>query len=161
MFAGMSKRSMTTLRERRAELGLVPIHLWTREADRAAFAAAVEPCTRRAEALDPAQRPGRKRQEAARVLPLHLGRSRVQTPQGTPQKPAETRSTPRPAITLPCRLTFPTTPPAQVRNAMKADGWGYDRLTDTWTTNSVQPAEAWIEELTRDWDARIIGPNDG
>ncbi|OYV68289.1 MAG: hypothetical protein B7Z67_13845 [Acidiphilium sp. 21-60-14] len=63
---------MTTLRERRAELGLVQMNLWIREADRAAFAAAVEPFKRRAEALDPAQRPGRKRQEAARALPLHL-----------------------------------------------------------------------------------------
>ena len=161
MVAGMSKQSMTTLRERRAELGLVQMNLWIREVDRAAFARAVEPFKRRTEALDPAQRPGRKRQEAARALPLHLGRSRVQTPPETPQKPAETHPAPRPAITLPCRLTFPTTPPAQVRNAMKADGWAYDRLTDTWTTNAAEPVEAWVEELTRDWQARIIGPGDG
>jgi hypothetical protein len=44
---------------------------------------------------------------------------------------------------------------------MKADGWAYDRLTDTWTTNAAEPVEAWIEELTRDWEARIIGSGDG
>jgi hypothetical protein len=31
------------------------------------------------------------------------------------------------------RLTFPITPPAAVRNAMKASGWRYDRTANVWT----------------------------
>ncbi|MCF3948898.1 hypothetical protein [Acidiphilium iwatense] len=152
---------MSSLRERRAALGLVQMNLWIREGDRAAFTAAVEPFKERAGEIDPAQRPGRKRQKAARASPLHFWRSRPPAPPGTPQRPAERRSTPRPAIVLPCRLTFPTTPSAQVRNAMKADGWVYDRLIDTWTTNASELAENWIEELTCDWHARIIDPGVG
>jgi hypothetical protein len=74
MFAGMGKHSMTTLRERRAERGLVQMSLWIRDEDRAAFAAAVEPFKQRAGELDPAQRPGRKRQEAVRAIWSGRGR---------------------------------------------------------------------------------------
>ncbi|WP_262313287.1 hypothetical protein [Acidiphilium sp. AL] len=137
----MSKQSMTSLRERRAELGLVQMNLWIREEDRAAFTAAVEPFRERAGEIDPAQRPGRKRQEAARA---------------SPQKLAERRSAPGPAITVPCRLIFPTKPPAHIRNAMKDEGWGYDKLSGVWSTDRGWLAERWIEELTRDWYARII-----
>ncbi len=160
MFAGMSKHSMTSLRERRAELGLVQMNLWIRDEDRAAFAAAVEPFKRRAGELDPAQRPGRKRQEAARVLP-HLERRKTPAPPETPQRPAAGRSAPRPAITLPCRLIFPTKPPAHIRNAMKDEGWCYDELAGTWTASDPDLVELWIEELTRDWHARIIAPAGG
>lgn len=156
MFAGMSKQSMTSLRERRAALGLVQMNLWIREEDRAAFTAAVEPFRRRAGEIDPAQRPGRKRQEAARASPLHLERSRTQTPPGTPQRPAERWSAPGSAITLPCRLIFPTKPPAHIRNAMKDEGWMYDKLSGVWSTDMRWLAECWIEELTHDWHARII-----
>ena len=156
MLAGMSKQSMTSLRERRAELGLVQMNLWIRDEDRAAFAAAVEPFKRRAGELDPAQRPGRKRQEAARASPLHLERWKTPAPPETPQRPAAGRSAPRPVITLPCRLIFPTKPPAHIRNAMKDEGWGYDKLSGVWSTDRGWLAERWIEELTRDWHARII-----
>jgi hypothetical protein len=156
MLAGMSKHSMTSLRERRAELGLVQMSLWIRDEDRTAFAAAVEPFKRRAGDLDPAQRPGRKRQEAVRVLPLHLEGRKTPSPPETHQRPAAGRSAPRPAITLPCRLIFPTKPPAHIRNAMKDEGWGYDKLSGVWSTDRGWLAERWIEELTRDWHARII-----
>ena len=158
MVAGMSKQSMTTLRERRAELGLVQMNLWIRDEDRAAFTAAVEPFRMRAAELDPAQRPGRKRLEAVRASPLHLERSRTPTPPEAPQRPVGRRSAPRPAITLPCRLIFPTTPPAHLRNAMKDDGWFYDKLTGTWTADEAELVELWIEELIRDWHAKIIAP---
>ncbi|MHB1954747.1 MAG: hypothetical protein ACYCOU_13460 [Sulfobacillus sp.] len=61
-------------------------------------------------------------------------------------------------ITLPCRLIFPTTPPAHLRNAMKDDGWFYDKLTATWTADEAELVELWIEELTRDWHVRVIAP---
>jgi hypothetical protein len=158
MLTGMGKHSMTSLRERRAALGLVQMNLWIREEDRAAFTAAVEPFKQRAGEMDPAQRPGRKRQRAARTPRLHLERSRTPTPSGTPQTPSERRSAPGPTIALPCRLIFPTRPPAHIRNAMKDEGWFYDKLSGTWTTNEAELIERWIEELTRDWHARIIGP---
>jgi len=156
MLAGMSKHSMTSLRERRAALGLVQMNLWIREEDRAAFTAAVEPFRERVGEIDPAQPPGRKRQEAARASPLHLERSRTPARPGTPQKPAERRSAPGPAVALPCRLIFPTKPPAHIRNAMKDEGWGYDKLSGVWSTDRAWLAERWIEELTRDWHARTI-----
>jgi hypothetical protein len=53
---GMGKQSMTTLRERRAERGLVQMNLWIREEDREAFTAAVAPFRERAGELDPAQK---------------------------------------------------------------------------------------------------------
>ncbi|MCW8309385.1 hypothetical protein AruPA_20410 [Acidiphilium sp. PA] len=152
---------MTSLRERRAELGLVQMNLWIREEDRAAFAAVVEPFKQRAGELDPAQRPGRKRQEAARASSLHLERRKPPTPQEMPQRPADRRSAPRPAIALPCRLIFPTKPPAHIRNAMKDEGWFYDKLAGTWTADDADLVELWIEELTSDWHARIIGPAGG
>ncbi|OYV68164.1 MAG: hypothetical protein B7Z67_14200 [Acidiphilium sp. 21-60-14] len=161
MLAGMSKYSMTSLRERRAELGLVQMNLWIREEDRAAFAAAVEPFKQRAGELDPTQRPGRKRQEAGRASPLHLERRKTLAPPETPQRPAERRSAPRPAIALPCRLIFPTKPPAHIRNAMKDEGWFYDKLAGTWTADDADLVELWIDELTRDWHAKIIGPAGG
>lgn len=66
MIAGMGKQSMTTLRERRAERGLVQMNLWIREEDREAFAAAVAPFKKRAGEMDPARKPGRKPLEALR-----------------------------------------------------------------------------------------------
>ncbi len=156
MFAGMSKHSMTSLRERRAELGLVQMNLWIRDEDRAAFAAAVEPFKRRAGELDPAQRPGRKRQEPAMASPLLFERPKTPTPPETPQRPVAGRSAPIPAITLPCRLIFHTKPPAHIRNAMKDEGWCYDKLAGTWTATDPDLVELWIEELTQDWHARII-----
>lgn len=155
MLASMSKHSMASLRERRAALGLVQMNLWIREEDRAAFTAAVAPFKQRAGELDPAQRPGRKRQEFARASSRPVAR---QKPPEAPQRPAERRSAPRPAIALPCRLIFPTRPPARLRNAMKEDGWFYDKLTGTWTADEAEPVELWIEELVRDWHARIIAP---
>jgi hypothetical protein len=41
---------------------------------------------------------------------------------------------------------------------MKDEGWFYDKLAGTWTANEAELVERWIEELTRDWHARIIGP---
>ena len=35
------------------------------------------------------------------------------------------------------RATFPITPPAAVRNAMKAAGWRYDRAADIWTVETT------------------------
>lgn len=158
MLTGMGKHSMTSLRERRAALGLVQMNLWIREEDRAAFTAAVEPFKQRAGEMDPAQPPGRKHQRAARTPRLHLEPSRTPTPSGTPQRPAEERSAPRPTIALPCRLIFSTRPPAHIRNAMKDEGWFYDKLAGTWTAQDAELVERWIEELSRDWQARIIGP---
>jgi hypothetical protein len=87
MLAGMSKQSMTSLRERRAALGLVQMNLWIREEDRVAFIAAVDPFKQRAGEIDPAQRPGRKRQEAARASPLIWGGRGRQPRQGRPRSP--------------------------------------------------------------------------
>ena len=151
----MSKHSMASLRERRAALGLVQMNLWIREEDRAAFTAAVEPFKQRAGELDPAQRPGRKRQEFARASSRPVAR---QKPPEAPQRPAERRSAPRPAIALPCRLIFPTAPPAHICNAMKDEGWGYDKLSGVWTANQADLVEIWLAELTAVWHARIIGP---
>jgi len=155
MLTGMGKHSMASFRERRASLGLVQMNLWIREEDRAAFTAAVEPFKQRAGELDPAQRRGRKRQKAARV---HLEPTRTPTSSGTPETPADERSTPRPAIALPCRLIFPTAPPAHICNAMKDEGWGYDKLSGVWTANQADLVEIWLAELTAVWHARIIGP---
>jgi hypothetical protein len=130
---------MTSLRERWAELGLVQMNLWIREEDRSAFTAAVESFRERAGEIDPSQRPGRKRQEAARASPLHLGRSRTPAPPGTPQKPAQRRSAPGPAVTLPCRLIFPTKPPAHIRNAMKDRGGG----TTSCPASGVPTGDGW------------------
>jgi len=113
---------------------------------------------RRAGELDPVQRPGMKRQEAARASSLHFAAS---PPPETPQRPAERRSAPRPAIALPCRLIFPTKPPAHIRNAMKDEGWFYDKLAGTWTASDPDLVELWIEKLTQDWHARIVGPAGG
>ena len=163
MIAGMGKQSMTTLRERRAERGLVQMNLWIREEDREAFATAVAPFRERAGELDPANKPGRKPVEALRRSLLHLGeRIRTRTPPEVPQKPPGRRSAkPAMILTLPCRLTFPTTPPAHIRNAMKDDGWFYDKLTATWTADEAELVDIWLPELTRDWLARIIGPAEG
>lgn len=157
----MGKQSMTTLRERRAELGLVQMNLWIRDEDRAAFTAAVAPFRERAGERDPTKQPGRKRLEAVRASVRHLERSRHQTAPQVPQTPAERRSAPRPKISLPCRLIFPSKPPAHIRNAMKDDGWFYDKLAGTWTADEAELVESWLTELTRDWDVRIIGPAEG
>jgi hypothetical protein len=39
---------------------------------------------------------------------------------------------------------------------MKDEGWFYDKLAGTWTAHDAELVELWIEELTRDWHARII-----
>jgi hypothetical protein len=44
---------------------------------------------------------------------------------------------------------------------MKDEGWFYDKLAGTWTADDADLVELWIEELTRDWHARIIGPAGG
>ncbi len=62
----MGKQSMTELRERRAERGLVQVNFWIREEDRAAFEVAVAPFKDRASKLDPAHKPGRRPLEAVR-----------------------------------------------------------------------------------------------
>lgn len=72
MIAGMGKQSMTVLRERRAERGLVQINLWIRDEDRDAFAAAVAPFRERAGEMDPAKKSGRKPLEALRGSILHI-----------------------------------------------------------------------------------------
>jgi hypothetical protein len=73
MITGMGKQSMTTLRERRAERGLVQMSLWIREEDREAFTAAVAPFRERAGERDPAHKPGRKPLEALRGAILQYG----------------------------------------------------------------------------------------
>ncbi len=40
---------------------------------------------------------------------------------------------------------------------MKDDGWFYDRLTGIWTAEEAELVEIWLTELTRDWQATIIG----
>ncbi|MCP1238019.1 hypothetical protein NKW55_15905, partial [Gluconobacter kondonii] len=47
------------------------------------------------------------------------------------------RKTPQAAIPRAYRVTFPITPPAAVRNAMKAAGWRYDRGADIWTVETT------------------------
>jgi hypothetical protein len=152
----MSKDSMAALRARRSQLGLVQMNLWIRDEDRAAFAAAVEPFKRRAAELDQAQQPGRKRLEATMTASLHSGRLKAQTPSGALLRPVGRRPLPRPSISIPCRLIFPSKPPAYIRNTMKDDGWTYDKLTGTWTADRAELVEAWIEELIYDWHAKII-----
>jgi hypothetical protein len=39
------------------------------------------------------------------------------------------------------RVTFPITPPAAVRNAMKAAGWRYDRAADIWTGETTEATD--------------------
>jgi hypothetical protein len=158
MVAGMGKQSMTTLRERRAERGLVQMNLWIREEDREAFAAAVAPFRERAGALDPVNKPGRKPLEALRGAILHMERIRTQNPPEPHQKPVERHVPAKPVITLPCHLVFPAKPPADIRNAMKDDGWLYDKLANVWTAEEQELLDIWLDELVQDWQARIISP---
>ena len=74
----MGKQSMTVLRERRVERGLVQVNFWIREEDRAAFEVAVAPFKDRASKLDPAHKPGRKPLEALRgsLLGVYSGSRR-------------------------------------------------------------------------------------
>lgn len=153
----MGKQSMTVLRERRAERGLVQVNFWIREEDRAAFDVAVAPFKDRASKLDPAHKPGRKPLEALRASLLGLQRIKTQKPPRPSRKPAERPSAAKPVIAMPCRLTFPVAPPANLRNAMKDDGWFYDKLTGIWTAEEAELADIWLTELTRDWQATIIG----
>jgi hypothetical protein len=159
MLAGMSKQSMAALRERRTELGLVQMNLWIRDEDRAEFEAAVAPFRDRATEIDSAHKSGRKPLETVRES-IHRGleANPAQRPPQAPQKPARRQSPPKPRITLPCRLTFPTPPPASLRNAMKDDGWRYERDRGIWIADQLQVASAWLPELLEDWGAHLLGP---
>ena len=148
---------MTALRERRAALGLVQMNLWIREEDRAEFEAAMAPFRERAAAIDPTHKPGRKPVEAVRDSIRRLERSTTERPPQASQKPVRRHPTPKPRITLPCRLSFPSTPPAALRNEMKAAGWQYDRTTGLWSTNDTELADDWLPDLTEKRGARIVG----
>jgi hypothetical protein len=155
----MSRQSMTDLRVRRAERGLVQMNLWIRDEDRAAFDVAVARFRQRAGELDPAMKPGRKPLEAVRASVLHLERAKSQKPPGKPQRATGRPSASKPVtITLPCRLTFPVAPSASIRNQMKAEGWHYDKLAGVWSTDDRDLAEGWLDELTLDLNARMLDP---
>ena len=98
--------------------------------------------------------------EAVRDSIRRLERSTAERPPQAPQKPARRRPAPKPRITLPCRLSFPTTPPAALRNEMKATGWQYERTTGFWSTNDIELADDWLPELVERWGAVILGAAD-
>lgn len=80
----------------------------------------------------------------------------TQNPPEPPQKPVGRPVEPKPVISLPCRLVFPAKPPADIRNAMKDDGWLYDKLANVWTAEEQELIDIWLDELVKDWQARII-----
>jgi hypothetical protein len=87
-----------------------------------------------------------------------MERIRAQNPPEVPQKPVERHVPAKPVVTLPCRLVFPAKPPADIRNAMKDDGWLYDKLANVWTAEEQELLDIWLDELVQDWQARIISP---
>ena len=154
MISGMGKQSMTTLRERRAELGLVQMNLWIREADRAAFDRAIAPFKQRAaEADPPAQR--MRPLERVRQSVGRFDRTKPGTPPEPPQKPG------RAVIPLPCRLIFPAKPPASLRNQMKDAGWVYAATAGVWSTHDRGLVEIWLDELIEAHGARVLDPLSG
>lgn len=41
---------------------------------------------------------------------------------------------------------------------MKDDGWLYDKLANVWTAEEQELLDIWLDELVKDWQARIISP---
>ncbi|KDM65093.1 hypothetical protein [Acidiphilium sp. JA12-A1] len=148
----MTRQSMNTLRSRRAELGLVQMNLWIREEDRVAFEAAVAPFKARVAEIDPPRQRGRRSIDAIKERIERLEQDgHLESRKVTRHRPSAKEVPP-----LPVRLAFPSVPPAALRDAMKGDGWAYDRSTNVWSTQEPELVESWLAELVEDWGAQII-----